>query len=269
MIWFTFIAGLLLLSAAFVYLRFNRAQLYKTLEASTAAAALSDLTNDGFVRPSLNTQLPAFDRHLVKLDDVLPADQFERLRAEIETLVDTERSYLPVHKKGGTVAYETLIAKAPRVIELYRSASMAKLVSSILGEPVKPTPINDQSSCSVLFYERPGDHIGWHYDHNFYRGRHVTILIPIINRNRANDGLSAARLEARFGKQVEVIETPPNRFVMFEGQKVLHRVTPIAEGERRVILSMTFATDPRSSIAQGIKRRIKDTAFFGLRALWT
>ena len=44
---------------------------------------------------------------------------------------------------------------------------------------------------------------------------------------------------------------------------------PIAEGERRVVLSMTFATDPSSTIVQGVTRRIKDTAFFGLRALWT
>lgn len=269
MVWFTSIAGLLLLSAAFAYLRFNRMQLYKTLEAGTTATTLSRAADDDLVRRSLASQLPAFDKHLVTLDDVLPTDQFNSLRAEIETLVDTERSYLPVHKKGGTVAYESLIVKAPRVIELYRSPALAKLVSSILGEPVRPTPLNDQSSCSVLFYERPGDHIGWHYDHNFYRGRHVTVLIPIINRDKAGNGLSAARLEAKFGKQVEVIKTQPNRFVMFEGQKVLHRVTPIAEGERRVILSMTFATDPRSSIAQGIKRRIKDTAFFGLRALWT
>lgn len=267
MIWFTFIVGLLLLSAAFAYLRYNRVQLYKTLEA--AAPVSTSGAGNAFVRPSLVAQLPSFERNLVTLDDVIPPDQFEALRAEIETLVETERSYLPVHKKGGTVAYETLIAKAPRVVELYRSPSMARLVSSILGEPVKPTPINDQSSCSVLFYERPGDHIGWHYDHNFYLGRHVTVLIPIINRNKRGDGLSAARLEAKFGKQIELIETPPNRFIMFEGQKVLHRVTPIAEGERRVILSMTFATDPRSSVVQGIKRRIKDTAFFGLRALWT
>lgn len=267
MIWLTLIAGLLLLSAAFAYLRYNRTQLYKTIEAGDTPT-LSGMAGNARVSP-FDDQLPSFDKHLVQLDDVLPADQFEALRTEIETLVNTERSYLPAHKKGGTVAYETLIVKAPRVIGLYRSPAIAKLVSSILGEPVRPTPINDQSSCSILFYERPGDHIGWHYDHNFYQGRHVTVLIPIINRNKTSNGLSAARLEARFGKQIEVIETPPNRFVMFEGQKVLHRVTPIAEGERRVMLSMTFATDPRSSIAQGIKRRIKDTAFFGLRALWT
>ena len=63
--------------------------------------------------------------------------------------------------------------------------------------------------------------------------------------------------------------TPPNLLVVFEGAHVLHKATPIADGERRVVLSMTFCTDPRSSALQGVARRIKDTAFFGLRALWT
>jgi hypothetical protein len=41
------------------------------------------------------------------------------------------------------------------------------------------------------------------------------------------------------------------------------------ENERRIILSMTYCTDPSASTAQGLARRIKDVAFFGPRALWT
>jgi hypothetical protein len=50
---------------------------------------------------------------------------------------------------------------------------------------------------------------------------------------------------------------------------VRHQVTPIHEGERRLVLSMTYCTDARSHWWQGWSRRLKDTAFFGLRALWT
>jgi hypothetical protein len=121
----------------------------------------------------------------------------------------------------------------------------------------------------VLFYEKPGDHIGWHYDHNFYRGRHFTVLVPIVNRSADGGGLSAARLKVRVGEGEREISTPPNRLIVFEGAKVLHKVTPIAGGERRIVWSMTYCTDPRNSALQGIARRVKDTAFFGLRALWT
>ena len=91
----------------------------------------------------------------------------------------------------------------------------------------------------------------------------------MINRDSKAQGLSAARLYAKLnGKDVEVA-TPPNRMIVFEGARVRHRVTPIAEGERRVVWSMTYCADPRNSAWQGVARRVKDTAFYGLRALWT
>ncbi len=64
------------------------------------------------------------------------------------------------------------------------------------------------------------------------------------------------------------VATPPNALVVFEGAKVRHKVTPIAAGERRIVLSMTYCTDPRNSVVQESMRRVKDTAFFGIRALW-
>ena len=70
------------------------------------------------------------------------------------------------------------------------------------------------------------------------------------------------------GHDVEVA-TPPNRLIIFEGAEVRHKVTPIAEGECRAVWSMTYCTDTRNSAFQGAARRLKDTAFFGLRSLWT
>jgi 2OG-Fe(II) oxygenase superfamily len=134
---------------------------------------------------------------------------------------------------------------------------------------VRPTPIHDQSSLSVLVYNKPGDHIGWHYDHNFYRGRHFTVLLAIHNAGRAAQGLSHAVLEARLpGREIAIV-TAANTLVVFEGARVRHKVTPIRDGERRLVLSMTFCTDPSSAWWQGWTRRLKDTAFFGVRALWT
>jgi hypothetical protein len=216
-----------------------------------------------------DSPLPSFTQHLATLDNVLPPDDFARLVDEMEKLVGTERSYLPAHKKGGTVAYDTLERKAPGLVALYRSGSLRRLISDIVKLEVEPTPLHDQSSCSVLFYEKPGDHIGWHYDHNFYRGRHFTVLVPMINRGREPNGLSQARLMVRRNNRERAIATPPNAMIIFEGAKIRHKVTPIGEGERRVIWSMTYCTDPRNSTFQGVARRVKDTAFFGLRALWT
>jgi hypothetical protein len=176
---------------------------------------------------------------------------------------------VPTHKKGGTIAYETLIAAAPAIVGFYHAAAFEAFVSRLVGVPVRPTPIRDQSSLSVLFYDRPGDHIGWHFDHNFYRGRHFTVLIAMANEGGAANGLSHATLKARVDGREIAVSTAPNTAVVFEGARVHHKVTPILAGERRVVLSMTYCTDPRSRWWQGVSRRLKDTAFFGVRALWT
>jgi hypothetical protein len=86
---------------------------------------------------------------------------------------------------------------APGIVSFFHSAVRLGLVSRLVSVWVGPTPINGQSSLSLLFYNKPGDHIGWHYDHNFYRGRHFTLLLAIVNSGQASHGLSHAVLEAR------------------------------------------------------------------------
>lgn len=210
---------------------------------------------------------PDFAQYLWVCPNVLPQAAFDALATDIEKFVATERNYVPAHKKGSTIAYETLREHARSVAGFYQSPSLHRFISDVVGVPVGPTPLHDQSSCSVLFYERPGDHIGWHYDHNFYQGRHFTVLLSIVNRGAG--GLSAARLMARTGGTERTIGTPPNTLVVFEGTEVLHKVTPLNDGERRVVLSMTFCTDNRHSLVQECMRRVKDIAFFGPRALWS
>ena len=214
-------------------------------------------------------KLPAFSDRLVSIPDFLPQPVFEELRSDILRIVETERNYIPAHKKGGTIAYDTLRATSSKAVELYSLPEYQDVLSRLVGARLFETPTQDQSSLSVLFYEKPGDHIGWHYDHNFYFGRHFTALIPLENRNADGCGLSSAKLLVKRGESIREIPTPPNTLVFFEGAKTLHRVTQLKKGERRIVLSMTYATDPRNSkVLEGV-RRMKDVAFIGIRALWT
>ena len=72
---------------------------------------------------------------------MLTADLFAHVVEEVNALIETERSYLPTHKKGGTVAYSVLREKAPTLVSHYRSAAMRRLVSRIVGAEVQPTPL--------------------------------------------------------------------------------------------------------------------------------
>jgi hypothetical protein len=205
----------------------------------------------------------------VSVDEFLPETAFNILREVAERQVQTDRVHIPIHKRGATISYHDLHYCAPEVIAFYLSPALHAFCSDVIGERVQPTPLSDLSSCSLLVYDRPNDHIAWHYDLDFYRGRHFTALLSLVNTDAAGTGVSSANLVVlREGREM-VISTPPNTLVLFEGADVYHSVTPLEEQERRVILSMTFCTDPSASALQTLERRVKDIAYFGLRALWT
>src|SRR5215210_1992491 len=107
-----------------------------------------------FVTTRDASETPSFAGKLATLDHVLTAELFALVVEEVNALIETERSYLPIHKKGGTVAYSVLREKAPALVSHYCSAAMRRLVSRIVGAEVQPTPFHDESSCSVLFYEK-------------------------------------------------------------------------------------------------------------------
>ncbi len=218
---------------------------------------------------SLPSPLPDFQRRFAVVPEPLPVPAFEKLREAALRRRETERSYFPTHKQGGTVAYEDLHDLAPEIVAFYQSDYLRRLCSAVIGEPVAPTPINDQSSCSLLFYDRPRDHINWHYDYNFYHGRHFTVLVPLVNRHLREDRLSSAQLVIRQDGREVAIPTQPNTLIVFEGARVFHKVTRLEENELRVMLSMTFCTRPETSLIKSTLRRFKDIAYFGVRALWS
>jgi hypothetical protein len=252
-------------AVGFTYARCRRVRLYEDLYRRLARVA--DVAPD--LSALARRELPPFDDRLATVPDVLPAAAFAAIKAEAERLASPERSFVPAHKKGGTVAYETLIGSAPAIAALYHSRAFQDFISRLVGVAVRPTPINDQSSLSVLVYDKPGDHIGWHYDHNFYRGRHFTVLIVLANTGHAADGLSHGETHARIGGDEIAVRAAPNMLTAFEGACVRHKATPVEAGELRLVLSMTYCTDPRARWWQGVSRRVKDTAYFGVRALWT
>jgi hypothetical protein len=179
-----------------------------------------------------------------------------------------KRVHIPAHKRGETVSYDNVRRLYPDIAQFYQSAELAELISGIVGAPVTTTPSYDQSSCSILAYTRPGDRIGWHFDHNFYKGRHFTALLTLVNTGAQPDQLSSARfLVERDGQEIYV-PTPENTFVLFEGAEVRHAVSAQGEAETRIVLSMTFCTNPQATTLSDLQRRFKDVAYFGIRALW-
>lgn len=206
---------------------------------------------------------------IVRIGDFLQPDDLQSLRREAEASVPKMvPSFIPTHKKGRTLSYEKIHHFAPGCLNFYHSEQVRTWVSSVVGMPVLPTPDGDQSSLSVLCYNEKGDHINWHYDHNFYRGRHFTVLLSLANQSASGGVSQSTLMRKRRGSGEQSFDTSPNTLIVFEGSRVLHRASPTAEGDLRMMLSMTYCTDPRTNPLKEFARRVKDTAFYGIRALW-
>ena len=206
---------------------------------------------------------------IVRVESFLPPAALQSLRAEAESNIPRmKRTFIPTHKKGNTLSYENIHRHAHGCLGFYHSPEIQRWVSTVVGMPVQPTPDQDQSSLSVLCYNEAGDHIHWHYDHNFYRGRHFTVLLSLANQS-ANGGVSQSTLKRKLsGGDEQAFNTSPNSLIVFEGARVLHRASPTADGDLRIMLSMTYCADSRTHWLKEFARRVKDTAFYGIRALW-
>lgn len=249
--------------------RIRRRQLYRKLAEARArivAAEPSRLRGDLDLQDSART----FAReHVAVLPPALAPGAVETLTEEALGLQPLlERSFVPGHKQGGTLSYERVQRHAPRFLALFHSPALRQAIGTVVGTPVQVTADHDQSACSVLYYTEAGDRIGWHYDHNFYRGRHFTVLLTLVNESPAG-GLSSSTLVYRGLDGTERgLPTPPGTLLVFEGARIRHKVTALRPGERRVVLSMTYSTDARVARGRELLRRVKDVGFFGIRALW-
>jgi len=201
---------------------------------------------------------------MLEVDLRVPSAEWARLTDEAVRLATAlaARYDYPGGKKGRTLSYAALRDVAPGVVAFY--AANAAVVGRALGLPLVLTPPSDKSSCSILLYEADGDFIDWHYDVNWYAGRHFTVLVPLLVEPGADaqlqavvpPGAAVARLPggppappaARSasvsqallrpwaadasnafpgGARVQAVPTPANgRAVVFEGNYVFHRVVP-------------------------------------------
>ena len=179
------------------------------------------------------------------------------------------RNYIPRHKKGGSVSYYTLREQAPAILTLYRSSAFLAFVQAVSGVMVQRCPEGDPHSCALYYYTEPGDHIGFHFDTSYYKGARFTVLVGLVER-------SSSRLVCQLHKDDPArlrelaLATDPGTVVLFNGDKLWHKITPLGEGEERVSLTLEYVTDPRMTPAKRFISNMKDAvAYFGFRSVFT
>src|SRR5437899_1002465 len=119
-----------LATGGFLYAKSRRARLYRGL-----ANRIAQITraHEPDLAAVASRSLPSFADRLAVVPEFLPGPSFAALAGEAERLVAPERSFVPTHKQGGTVAYETLIAAAPAIVACYHSSGLRDIVSRLVG----------------------------------------------------------------------------------------------------------------------------------------
>jgi hypothetical protein len=65
------------------------------------------------------------------------------------------------------------------------------------------------------------------------------------------------------------VQIPPGGLVFFDGDRLRHRITPLADGELRVSLTFEYVTDPTMRPWGRFISNMKDAiAYFGFRQVF-
>lgn len=164
-------------------------------------------------------------------------------------------------RKSGAVPFSAL-RSCPVTIGLYHHPEFIGLIEqAIQCKGLRPLPPEQMHACSLLVYEQEGDQIGYHYDWNHFKGTTCTVLLTITNQD-ASTLLNSSNSTCIWTDGSEKCwQTQLNSLVIMQGDRVLHRARPLKKGERRVVLSMVYSTDPSQTLVHAVRQRVKDWSF--------
>ncbi len=202
--------------------------------------------------------------------DFLAPEITAQLVADVAAVTPSvNRNYLPGHKQGGSVSRHTIDRLAPAIGELYRSPALIAWLGELAGERLQFSPSDDPHAYALYFYTRPGDHIGWHYDTSYYVGRRYTVLLGVIDESSCRLDYELHTRETGATAKPGSVQIPPGGLVFFDGDKLRHRISPLAENEMRVSLTFEYVTDPSMRPWRRFMSNMKDAvAYFGFRQVF-
>ena len=200
------------------------------------------------------------------VEELLSVEYFNYLQSQFEgKKFDTKNYY---YRKATGIDFNNLHKnnEYSGFLELYYSEDIIRVLANILNKPISRPPISDNNSCSLLIYSNPGDFIDWHLDYSNYYGDRYVVLLSLINSNK--DGGCCSSNEFVYKDKInsgeKKLKLKPNNLLIFKGSEILHKSTQIEEGEKRILLSMTFCDicQEKKNITYGIYETIKNYVLY-------
>lgn len=201
------------------------------------------------------------------LDRLLRPEIVDALLGEVVGMQGVaRRKKVPGYKASESISYHSVRRLAPQILSVYGTPSFVAFLERLTGRSLVLCPDHDPHACAIYQYTTAGDGVGFHYDTSHYKGARYTVLVGLVNE-------SASRLVCQLhrrdrGRAVHEVEvaTDPGTVVIFNGDKVYHRVSPLAERERRTVLTMQYVTSPEMTPVRRFISNLKDAmTYFGFR----
>lgn len=230
-----------------------------------ASASRSAVLAEGLDRPALRAAYLA-QNELVVSDRVLAPTLVRDLARDARAAFPhAQRKYVPLYKQSGSVSHYQLLEHGPAIQRLYHDPSWLALLEELTGERLSVCPNDDPHATAIYYYTEPGDHIGFHYDVSHYDGKRFTVLVGLEDDSSSRLVCHPFRKHdpARADEEL-VVATRPGTVVLFNGDNIHHGVTPVAAGERRVVLTLEYVTSTHMSGLRRTVSNLKDAmTYFG------
>lgn len=179
------------------------------------------------------------------------------------------RNFIPRHKKGGSISRFDLDREAPLFGALYALPALRSFFETVTGAVLRACPESDPHTYALYYYTEPGDHIGWHYDTSYYRGARYTVLLGLVDESSCRLEYELHAKDPDRPTEAGSVSLDPGMLVVFNGDKLNHRVTPLGEGEKRVALTLEYVTSANMHPFLRFVSNMKDSiAYFGFRQVF-
>ena len=220
-------------------------------------------------RPAIKNSFVEMNE-FIHIRDFLPTELTNALIKELDKVDGAvHRSFIPRHKKGGSVCRYDLDRLAPIFTQLYELEPLRDFLSYLPARPLIRCPIEDPHGYALYYYTEPGDHIGYHYDTSYYKGARYTVLLGLVDDSSCKLGCQLFKDDE--SKEAELIELQlePGMLVFFNGDKLYHRITPLKDNERRVALTLEYLTTTHMNFLLRFISNMKDSvAYFGFKQVF-
>ncbi|MFQ5672932.1 MAG: 2OG-Fe(II) oxygenase [Nitrospinales bacterium] len=233
------------------------------------------------VQSALAAAIEALDRRKLKadfqaqneflaIDNFLPPPALDAIRADLPSLLARiHRNYVPTYKKGGSVGRHAIDRLSPAIGQVYAHPALVEFLGDLAGEPLQDCPADDPHTYALYCYTEPGDHIGFHYDTSYYRGKRYTVLVGLVDDSSCRLVCELYRDDPARQTQTLSLALKPGALVVFNGDNLYHKVTPLGPGETRIALTMEYVTDRGMNPVARLVSNIKDAVgYFGWRGVF-